>query len=72
MEYSSQDKITICTSWFINEEVATTDTEKYAKAANNEKATPVDISEATIKKAKVKELKGYINHHKLLHIEKKV
>ena len=42
------------------------------KAANNAEATPVDLSEATIKNMKVKELKGELKSHRLSQIGKKV
>ena len=54
----SQEKLNICINCFKSKEVATTDPEKDAEAANNVEATSVGISEATIKNMKVKDLKG--------------
>ena len=54
----SQEKLTICINFFNIKEVATTDPEKDAEAANNVEAAYVDFLEATIKNMKLKDLKG--------------
>ena len=64
----SQEKLTICINCFNRKEVATTDPEKDTEAANNVQAKYVDLSEATIKKMKVKELKGELKSGRLLQI----
>ena len=67
----SQEKLTIYINCFNSKELETTDPEKDADAANNVEATSVDISEATIKKMKVKELKGNLKSRRILQIGKK-
>ena len=67
----SQEKLTICINFFNRKEVATTDPEKDAEAANNVEATYVDLLEATIKMMKVKGFKGGLNYCRLLQIGRK-
>ena len=52
----SQEKLSICINCFNSKEVETTDPEKDAEAAKNVEAASVDLSEATIKNMKVKDL----------------
>ena len=66
-----QEKLTICINCFNSNKVATTDPEKDAEAVNNVEAASVDISEATIKNMKVKDLKGVLKSRRLLHIGRK-
>ena len=66
-----QEKLTICINSFNSKEVATMDTEKDAEAAKNVEAVSVDLSEATIKNMKVKNLKGGIKSRRLLQIGRK-
>ena len=67
----SQEKLTICLNCFNIKEVATTYPKKYAEAEKNVEAKYVDISEATVKKMKVKDLKGGLNSRRLFQIGKK-
>ena len=53
-----QDNLTIFINCFNRKEVATTDPEKYAEAAKNVEDESIDLSEATIKKMKLKDSKG--------------
>ena len=66
-----QEKLTKYINCFNSKEVATTDPEKYAEAANNVETTSVDISEATIKKMKLIYLKGGLKSRMLLWIGRK-
>ena len=51
--------------------MVTADPDNYAESENNVEATSVDLSEATINKMKVKDLKGGLKSCRLLHIGRK-
>ena len=62
----SQEKLTVCINFFNSKEVATKYPDKYAEAAKNLEATSFNLLEETIKKVKLKELKGELNSRRLL------